>query len=196
MITTTIMFVIAYLLGSLPSAIIVSKIMKLPDPRTQGSKNPGTTNVLRLSGKLPAIMVLVGDVLKGLISVLLAMLLGVKGIFLGSIALAAVLGHIFPIFFKFRGGKGVATAFGALTALSPIVSVAIIITWALVLVISRYVSLASVCTAILTPLYILFLANSAYLPPIVIMVGLIVWRHADNIKRLYAGEENKFRFRK
>jgi glycerol-3-phosphate acyltransferase PlsY len=120
MITVIIFGVISYLIGSLSSAILVCKFLKLPDPRTQGSMNPGTTNVLRIGGKTPALITLAGDMLKGFIPVLIAHLIGMNGFSLGIVAAAAFLGHLYPVFFKFQGGKGVATALGAFIALSPI----------------------------------------------------------------------------
>jgi glycerol-3-phosphate acyltransferase PlsY len=185
---------IAYLLGSLSSAIIVCRLMGLPDPRSEGSKNPGTTNVLRLGGKNAAALTLLGDALKGLIAVLLARIFGVHGFWLGLVAVVAVIGHIFPLFFQFKGGKGVATAFGATLALSLPLALVGAITWLLVLVFSRYSSLAALVTAVFLPIYCILFADFSYLIPILVMSGLIIWRLWENIQRLKAGTETKVNF--
>jgi len=194
MVTTIIMIVIAYLIGSLSSAIIVCKLMKLPDPRTQGSGNPGATNVLRIGGKIPAIITLAGDVLKGFVPVLIGHVLGIHAFMLGIIGVAAILGHILPAFFKFEGGKGVATTFGAFLALSPIVGIVAIVVWLIVVLISRYSSLASLVAAVAAPITALVTGQLAYLFPILIMSGILVWRHLENIQRLKSGTESKISF--
>jgi acyl phosphate:glycerol-3-phosphate acyltransferase len=191
MITATIFIVIAYVVGSLSSAIIVCKIMHLPDPRSQGSNNPGATNVLRIGGKLPAVITLVGDMLKGAIPVLLAHLFNVQGFALGLVAIAALIGHIFPVFFKFQGGKGVATALGAMFALSPLLGIAMIITWLIVAALFRYSSLAALVSAGLAPIYAAVFTNYGYLLPILGITAILVWRHWTNIERLKAGTETK-----
>ncbi|MCK4870937.1 MAG: glycerol-3-phosphate 1-O-acyltransferase PlsY [Gammaproteobacteria bacterium] len=196
MITATIAIVIAYLLGSLSSAIIVCKLMGLPDPRTEGSKNPGTTNVLRIGGKNAAIITLLGDMLKGVIPVLIAHALRVDGFMLGLVALAAFLGHLFPLYFGFKGGKGVATFLGAQLALAPVIGIAIIITWLIVAFLFRYSSLAALVAAALAPIYALILQHYAYFIPILAMTLLIYWKHQSNIKNLLAGKEDKIRLRK
>lgn len=196
MITATIAIVIAYLLGSLSSAIIVCKLMGLPDPRTEGSKNPGTTNVLRIGGKKAAIITLLGDMLKGVIPVLIAHALRVDGFMLGLVALAAFLGHLFPLYFGFKGGKGVATFLGAQLALAPIIGIAIIITWLIVALLFRYSSLAALVAAALAPIYALILQHYAYFIPILAMTLLIYWKHQSNIKNLLAKKEDKIRFKK
>jgi len=182
--------IIGYLVGSLSSAILVCKAMKLPDPRTEGSGNPGATNVLRIGGKLPAALVLVGDILKGFLPVLIAALVGVYGIMLGLVALAAVIGHMYPAYFKFQGGKGVATAFGGILALSPIVAIIAAIVWAVIVFVTRYVSLASLIAVVLAAVLILFV-YTIYFLPVAIIAGLIIYRHMDNIARLKAGTESK-----
>ena len=194
MISVIIFGVIAYLIGSLSSAIIVCKFLNLPDPRTQGSMNPGATNVLRIGGKTPAIITLAGDMLKGFLPVLVGHLVGISGFFLGLIAVAAFLGHIYPIFFKFQGGKGVATAAGAILALSPIVGIAALISWLLVAVIFRYSSLAALVAAIVTPIFMLFLGNKAYVLPTLIITVMLIWNHRDNLQRLRSGSESKISF--
>lgn len=194
MIKFIIFAVIAYLLGSLSSAIIVCRLFGLPDPRTLGSGNAGTTNVMRIGGKSAAILTLIGDVLKGAIAVLLARLFNIHGAALGFIAVFAFLGHIFPVFFQFKGGKGVATAIGALIILAPQVALVILITWLLVLVFSRYSSLASLVSAILAPIYTLLFSDFSYFIPVLIMSLILIWKHQDNIKRLRAGTESKVNF--
>ncbi|EKE00786.1 MAG: Membrane protein containing DUF205 [uncultured bacterium] len=194
MITVIVFCVIAYLIGSLSSAIIVCKFLNLPDPRTQGSMNPGTTNVLRIGGKTPAFITLAGDMLKGFIPVLIGHLIGIGGVFLGLIAMAAFLGHLYPVFFKFQGGKGVATALGSFLALSPVAGIAIIISWILVAVTFRYSSLAALVAAISAPIFMLFFANIGYLIPSLMISAMLIWRHRDNIQRLRAGTENKISF--
>lgn len=191
MLLAILFLIAAYLLGSLNSAILICKLMKLPDPRLDGSGNPGATNVLRVAGKLPGILVLVGDVLKGLIPVLLAKVVGVSGFMLALVALAAVIGHIFPIFFEFKGGKGAATAFGGFLALSLWVSIIVIFIWAVITFTARYISLATLIATTLGAILILF-DHSNYFLPCAVMAGLIIWRHWDNIERLKAGTENKF----
>ena len=190
-----ISLVIAYLLGSISCGIIVSKMLNLPDPRQKGSGNPGATNVLRLGGKQAAAYVLIGDALKGLIAVLIARLLHVHGIALGFVAFVAVIGHIFPVYFKFKGGKGVATAIGAILGLAPWVAVFLIATWIIVLLIFRYASVAALITAIAAPIYMsiggYFLS---YTFPVLLITILIIWKHWENICRLRKGTEGKIKF--
>jgi glycerol-3-phosphate acyltransferase PlsY len=182
---------IAYLLGSISSAVIVCKLMGLPDPRAEGSQNPGATNVLRIGGKQAAAIVLITDGLKGFIPVILAWLFGVGGFALALIALVALLGHIYPVFFKFQGGKGVATAIGAVFGLSFLVGIIALITWGLVVYFTRYSSLGGLVTAVLLPIYILIFSSLSYFVPVAIMTILLIWRHWENIERLRAGTENK-----
>lgn len=181
---------IAYFVGSLNSAILVCRVMKLGDPRIEGSGNPGATNVLRIAGKNAALIVLVADILKGLIPVLLATMLGLSDFWLGWLALVAVIGHMFPLFFKFQGGKGVATALGTVLVLSPGVAIVTAIVWAVVVFITKYISLASIIAVVFAVVLILFL-HTIYFLPLFIMTILIVWRHKKNIDRLRAGTENK-----
>lgn len=196
--TTIILFIIfavfAYLLGSISSAILVCKFLGLPDPRTQGSQNPGATNVMRIGGKNAAILTLVGDILKGFIPVILARIFGLHGFLLGMVAVAALLGHVFPLFFQFKGGKGVATAFGGMLAMAFPAALIAVITWLLVLVFSRYSSLAAIVTAILSPIYILLFAEFTLFIPMLIISAILLWRHWDNIQRLRAGTESKMNF--
>lgn len=187
-----IFFIIfAYLLGSLSTAIIASKIAGHADPRTLGSGNPGATNVLRLSGKKMAIIVLVGDALKGLIPVLVAKVFGIFGGALAWIGFAAFIGHLYPVFFEFRGGKGVATFFGVAVALSWLLGVVVLLTWLVITFVSRYSSLAAILTAALLPIYAYWLVPIDYLPPIILMSILLIWRHQNNIRNLVAGKEGK-----
>ncbi len=190
-----ILAAIGYLVGSLNTAILVCKSMQLVDPRTEGSGNPGATNVLRMAGKMPALIVLLGDVLKGLLPVLIATVVGVDGFWLAFIALACVVGHMFPLFFKFQGGKGVATAFGGLLILSTGVAIIVAIIWGVVVFTTKYVSLASLIASVLSVVLILF-AHTTYFLPLFVMVALIVFRHTENIIRLKAGTETKLNLQK
>lgn len=184
--------VIGYLCGSVCSAIIVSKIFSLPDPSTEGSKNPGATNVLRLAGKKYAAIVLIADMLKGLLPVLLAKLLGAGPATLGFTCLAAVVGHMYPVFFDFKGGKGVATALGALLGLQFIMGVVVIATWILVAKFTRFSSLASLVSLTLAPLMaVASVGHPDTFPPILLMTVLIIYKHRDNIARLIDGTEPK-----
>lgn len=194
MIINIIFIVIAYLIGSLSSAILVCRFMGLPDPRTQGSKNPGATNVLRIGGKVPALITLGGDILKGTVPVLLAHLFGVSGLFLGFVAVAAFIGHLFPVFFGFEGGKGVATAFGGLLGLSLFAAIIAAAIWLVVAAITRYSSLAALIAAIVAPFMVLIFSQASYFLPVLIMTGLLIWRHLDNIQRLRAKTETKINF--
>lgn len=183
--------IIAYLLGSVSSAVLVCKFMGLPDPRTEGSGNPGATNVLRIAGKQAAAFVLFADGLKGFIPVILARMVGVSGFALALIALIAFLGHIYPVFFKFKGGKGVATAIGGIFGLSFLVGILAIATWALVIYFTKYSSLGALVMAGLLPIYVLIFARASYFLPVLIMTAILIWRHWDNIERLKAGTETK-----
>ena len=185
----------AYALGSVCSAVIVCHLAKLPDPRTEGSKNPGATNVLRIADKKYAALVLVADFLKGLLPIWLAILLNLGPFWQALVGLAAVLGHIYPVFFNFKGGKGVATGLGVLCGLHPFLGVLAIITWLTVAFFGRYSSLASVVVITLSPFYALFGFNlqQAFLPLLVIALA-VLYQHQGNIKRLDAGTEPKLNF--
>lgn len=190
--------VIAYLIGSLQVSVILSKFFKFPDPRTRGSQNAGATNVLRTAGLNPALITLVGDVLKGIIAVFIARIFHADPFFIAFAALAAVIGHIFPCFFQFRGGKGVATALGGIFVLAPFTAILLAIIWLAVVFATRYVSLASIVAMGLTPLLILMFSSyrGAYFIPVLIMAGLVIWKHKDNIQRLRNRTESKVKLSK
>ncbi|MCX7118004.1 MAG: glycerol-3-phosphate 1-O-acyltransferase PlsY [Legionellales bacterium] len=182
----------AYLVGSICSAVIVGRLFDLPDPRQEGSQNPGATNVLRLAGKKYAIMVLLADMLKGLLPVLMAHVLTASITLLGLTCLAAVLGHIYPIFFNFKGGKGVATAIGALLGFHFLLGALVIVIWVLVAYTTRYSSLASLISITLAPLFAMAFSGSIFpFLPLLMMAVLILYQHLDNIKRLLDGQETK-----
>ena len=161
-----VLVVAAYLMGSLSSAIIVCRLMGFPDPRTQGSGNPGATNVLRYGGKRAAVIVLLGDALKGLIPVAIAQTLAISDTGLAAVAIAAFLGHLYPVFFGFEGGKGVATAFGVLLGLSWIIGLAVLATWLLMAFVFRYSSLAALVATMLAAfmavIYFIIFAKTKY----------------------------------
>ena len=183
--------IFAYLLGSLSFAILLSRLAGGPDPRASGSGNPGATNMLRVAGKRLAIFTLIGDLLKGLLPILLADLLGFNLQQQAWIGLAAVIGHLYPVYFNFRGGKGVATAAGMLLGLYPPAALLAVAAWALVFVLTRTSSLAAL---IATPLTLPLLAwqQPAALLPVCVLTGLIVWRHRGNLRDLLAGRERHF----
>lgn len=184
--------IIAYLFGSISSAIIVCKLMRLPDPRTTGSKNPGATNVLRIGGKKAAIITLLGDLLKGLIPVVIAQMLGFSSIVLALVAIAAFIGHLFPIFFRFEGGKGVATALGCLIALSWPSALCWMGVWVLLAATFRYSSLASLTASILSPVFIwVFTGDIALTCGFLVIAIVLTIRHKENIRKLLAGQESK-----
>ena len=182
----------AYLLGSVSAAIIVCKVMSLPDPRTQGSGNPGATNVLRVGGKKPAAITLLGDMLKGLLPVLAARALELDTQTIALTGAAAFAGHLFPIFFSFKGGKGVATLLGVLFGFSWWVGLATAATWLIVAKVFKLSSLAALIATALSPAFIYFLLPNA-MPIIivtVVMVVILFWRHKSNIQKLLSGSES------
>jgi len=184
--------VFAYLLGSVSAAIVTCKVMGLPDPRSEGSRNPGATNVLRYGGKKAAAITLFGDMLKGLLPVLLGHAMGVDESVLAAIAMAAFLGHLYPLFFGFKGGKGVATAFGVLLGLAWPVALAVLATWLIIAKVFKVSSLAALTAAVLTPLFTWQLApENVYISLSVAISILLLWRHRSNIQRLLSGEEEK-----
>ncbi|WP_339725980.1 glycerol-3-phosphate 1-O-acyltransferase PlsY [uncultured Paraglaciecola sp.] len=187
---TILIFASAYLLGSISSAILVCQLFSLGDPREQGSGNPGATNVLRIGGKFPAILVLVFDVLKGTVPVWASYYLGLEPINLAFVAVMACLGHMYPLFFGFSGGKAVATAFGAILPLGLDLAAILIVTWAIVVRLTSYSSLAAIVAVSLAPLFT-WLLKPEYSLPVAILSVLIVLRHKDNIIRLVSGQESK-----
>jgi glycerol-3-phosphate acyltransferase PlsY len=186
-----------YLIGSLSFAVIISRVMGLADPRSYGSKNPGATNVLRSGNKAAALLTLAFDALKGYVPVLLVLVFGPR-FGLGSdaaafVGLAAFVGHLWPVFFHFKGGKGVATAAGVLMAVNPWLGLATLLSFAIIVAFSRYVSLASIVAAAFAPFYqALIWGVEPALLAIALMSLLLIWRHEGNIKKLLAGTENKF----
>ncbi len=186
------LIVLAYLLGSISAAIITCKLMGLPDPRSTGSKNPGATNVLRIGNKKAAAVTLFGDFLKGLIPVLIGRLLEIEPQGLALIAMAAFLGHLYPIFFGFQGGKGVATAFGVILGISWQVALAAILTWLIVAKVFKISSLAALIAAVLTPLYCWLLAPQLeYMIMLALLSLILIWRHRSNIRNLLSGAESR-----
>jgi len=181
----------AYLLGSISSAVLVCKVMGFSDPRTSGSHNPGTTNVLRIAGKRAAVFTLLGDIFKGIIPVLIAQYFDFSHLWLSGVVVAAFLGHCLPIFFSFDGGKGIATAFGAVTTMNWQIGLIMLFVWALVFLIFRISSLAGICSSLALPLATWYLDNISFLP-MAIMALLMIWRHQENIKDLLSGTEHHF----
>ena len=192
--TAYLMIFGTYLLGSVSSAIIFCRLAGLPDPRENGSKNPGATNVLRIGGRLSALGVLLFDVLKGMLPVAIAFRLGLEPSEIGFIALSACLGHVFPIFFHFRGGKGVATALGALIPFGVEISELALATWLITFLISRYSSLSAVITALILPTFVWWY-KPEFTFPVALVCCLLVYRHHDNIQRLWRGQEDKMSFK-
>ncbi len=186
----------AYLTGSLSFAVIFSRLMGLADPRSYGSKNPGATNVLRSGNKAAAILTLMFDALKGYVPVVLALLwsgrYGLGENTVAMVGLAAFVGHVWPVFFRFQGGKGVATAAGVLMALNPLLAVATLVSFAVIVAFFRYVSLGSIAAAVFAPFYqLLFWGGGAALLCIVPMGLILIWRHEGNIRKLFKGTESK-----
>jgi glycerol-3-phosphate acyltransferase PlsY len=193
---TLIFTVVAYLIGSISFAVVMSRAFGISDPRTYGSKNPGATNVLRSGNKKAAIATLIGDGAKGWFAVWLALRLadryGVDETGIALVAIAVFLGHLWPVFFRFIGGKGVATALGVLLGIHPLLGLAVLATWLLVAYVSRYSSLAALIAAVLAPVYYgIALGADTVLAAIVVMSALLLYRHASNISNLLAGKESK-----
>ena len=182
----------AYLIGSFSSAVVVCKVMGLSDPREGGSNNPGATNVLRLHGKPAAIITLTGDLLKGLIPILIGKALNVPDVVLASMGLAAFMGHLYPVFFGFEGGKGIATFIGVIFGTAWQVGVAFMITWFVIAKLFKFSSLAALVGSLVSILAVsYFLPPPYYLIAMIIMVIFIFWRHKVNIEKLVAGTESK-----
>ena len=183
---------LAYLLGSLSTGVIVARLLGLQDPRETGSKNPGATNLLRYGGKLAAVLTLVGDILKGVVAILVARTFTDDVTILALVGFAVFIGHLWPVFFGFHGGKGVATALGVWLTLNPWVGLLLIVTWLAVAVLFRYSSLSALAAAVAAPLYVyLLMSQPAYLIAMTAMSALLVFRHRVNIQRLLAGTETK-----
>lgn len=193
----TVLFVItAYLLGSISFALVSSRLFGLADPRTYGSKNPGATNVLRSGNKLAALLTLVGDAAKGWLAVWLAFLYGgqfqVGQTGIACVCIAVFLGHLFPVFARFRGGKGVATALGVLLGISPLLGLAVLATWLCVALLTRYSSLSALVSAVLAPIYYgLLYGFNLYFAAIVVISAFLIGRHRQNIGNLLSGKESK-----
>ncbi len=182
--------VIGYLIGSVSAAIIVCKLMRLPDPREQGSGNPGATNVLRVGGKLAAAITLIGDAAKGLLPVLLAVYANAPALWVGITAISCVLGHLYPVFFQFKGGKGVATTIGAVFGMSWIAGLLFITSWLALSLLFRISSLAALGSLVLLPMFLWITTGSLALLICSTLIGVLVfWRHRANIQRLLQGEE-------
>lgn len=186
-----------YLFGSVSAAIIVCKLMGLPDPRTTGSRNPGATNVARIGGKRAAILTLLGDMLKGLVPVLIAHALDAGAVILAGTALAAFLGHLYPLFFGFQGGKGVATALGVSYGLNWQAGLVISAIWLLMALVFRYSSLAALTAIALTPAVFYWLMPApAIIIAMIVLAVLLFWRHRSNIANLLSGKEGRISFGK
>lgn len=184
--------VMGYFLGSVSSAIVISRLMGLQDPRQVGSGNPGATNVLRYGGKKAAILTLIGDVMKGMIPVLIARLLTEDPLIIALTALAAFVGHLYPVFHGFKGGKGVATALGVFLALNPWIGLMLAGTWLVVAFLTRYSSLSALVASVLAPTYVAWLLpQKPILIMSVAMSALLIARHHSNIRNLLAGKETK-----
>lgn len=192
MLTTLILLLIGYVVGSLSSAIIVARLAGLGDPRTQGSGNPGATNILRLGSKRLAAVVLLGDTLKGILPVWLAWGIGVEAWVIAGVGLAAFWGHLYPVFFGFHGGKGVATGLGVLLGFSWPLALAVLSIWLLVFWRWRISSLSALCAAVLAPFLAWWLVpETAIRVAVAVLAVFLLWRHQDNIRRLFSGQEGR-----
>ncbi len=187
--------VAAYLIGSISSAIIVARLMGLQDPRNVGSRNPGATNVLRYGGKTAAVITLLGDVFKGILPVVMARVLGAGQTTLALVMLTAFLGHLYPVYHGFRGGKGVATALGVISAINIWVGLLLIASWIGVSLLFRYSSLSAITAAVLAPVYVWWWVPArSILIATCIIVALLLWRHRSNIRKLIDGTESRIHF--
>ena len=182
----------AYLMGSVSSAILISRLLRLPDPRTEGSRNPGATNVLRLGSKPGAVLTLAGDIAKGVLPVLTARWILDEPVLLALAAFGALMGHLFPLYFRFEGGKGVATALGVLAAIDWQLALFLIATWLVVAAVFRYSSLAALVTAAAAPIYLFLLTSEPVFVGLgIVLAVLLYFRHSENIRRLLRGDEPK-----
>ncbi|ADJ27029.1 glycerol-3-phosphate 1-O-acyltransferase PlsY [Nitrosococcus watsonii] len=192
MLTVLVLVIVGYFVGSLSSAIIVARLAGLGDPRTQGSGNPGATNILRLGSKRLAGIVLFGDALKGFLPVWLAQEVGASAWIVASVGLAAFWGHLYPVFFGFRGGKGVATGLGVLLGFSWPLALAVLGIWLSVFWCWRISSLSALCAAMLAPFLAWWLVpDFAIQFAVVLLATFLFWRHQDNIRRLLSGQEDR-----
>lgn len=186
--------VFAYLLGSVSFAILVARVFRIEDPRRTGSKNPGATNILRYGGKAAAVATLAGDILKGVFAVLAARAFSDSDAVIALSMLGVFAGHLFPVFHGFQGGKGVATAFGALAALDSRVGLALVVVWLVVALVFRYSSLAALSAAFAAPVLVAFLKPGPvflYTVTTTVMGAALIWRHQSNIRNLLSGREGK-----
>jgi glycerol-3-phosphate acyltransferase PlsY len=198
---STIFILVAYLIGSISFAVVVSWFFGLPDPHTYGSGNPGATNVLRTGRKLAAVLTLAGDAAKGAAAFCLAryfaLQFGVGEATLAAVALAAFFGHLYPLYFHFKGGKGVATAAGILLAMDWRIGLSVLVIWVVVALVSRYSSLAALVAAALSPVVCFYFLGWGPLTwAVVIMALMLIWRHRANITRLASGGESRIRLSK
>jgi glycerol-3-phosphate acyltransferase PlsY len=192
MITDVLLVTAAYLLGSVSSAIVVCRLMGLPDPRTQGSRNPGATNVLRIGGKQAAAVTLLGDSLKGVLPMLAAHWLGAGPATLAATGLAAFLGHLYPVFFGFRGGKGVATALGVQVGLYWPIGLSVALVWLFVAKVLKISSLSALISMALAPFVVWWFWDAPELVAMQVLISLLLfWRHRSNIRSLIAGTEDR-----
>lgn len=182
--------ILAYLIGSLSSAILIARALKLPDPRTMGSHNPGATNMIRLGGKTLGAMTLLGDAFKGWLVVFLSQYLGCDGLTINCALIAVFLGHLFPIYFKFKGGKGVATALGIILGLNPWFGLCAISIWGIIVYCWRLSSLGSIVSTLLMPI-LFFVGEQRFFYSIALISVLILYTHRANLQRLIRGEESK-----
>jgi len=194
MINQILFICIAYLIGSLSFGIIISKFLNLRDPRTMGSQNPGATNILRMGNKIAAILTLLGDILKATIVVTIAILIDLNDLEIMQISLALLIGHMYPIYYKFKGGKGVATAFGIILAINWVLALSVICIWLIIFSIWKFSSLAAIVASLSTPIISYFLHDSLFILIMYLLIAvLIIFRHHSNIKNLIAGVEPSFK---
>jgi len=194
MLLLAALVLLGYLIGSLSTAVLVGRLLGMADPRTQGSGNPGATNMLRLGGRKAGAVTLLGDMAKGVAAVLVAWALNAPPTVLALVGLAAFLGHLYPVFFGFRGGKGVATFLGVLLGLYWVVGLATVGTWLVMAAIFRISSLSALVAAVLAPLYFWWLhPEPAFIAVAAVMTALLFWRHRDNIRRLLGGTEGRIK---
>lgn len=187
-----ILIIAAYLMGSVSTSVLASTLFGFPDPRSHGSNNPGTTNVLRLGGKIPAAFTLLGDVLKGLIPVIVAKAVGVNDVWLMAVAIAAFAGHLFPLFYGFKGGKGVATAMGIYLGLNPVIGLAVLATWLSAAFAFNMSSVSALIAVLFAPFYFYLVTGSGALGfGLLILTTLVYWKHIPNIQRVLMGTESK-----